>query len=63
MWLLLLLILIAIFLYIKINFTRKEDFCFFYPNCMETVSGNIRCYAYDKYYYPLFPWTYFHPYY
>jgi hypothetical protein len=36
----------------------------YYPNCMETVFGGMRCYPYyyypyRRYYYPLYPWSYY----
>lgn len=43
--------------------SMKEGF-WYYPNCVETVFGGVRCYPYyhypyRRYYYPLFPWSYY----
>ena len=46
------------------NGNQIEGF-WYYPNCMETVFGGMRCYPYHyypyrRYYNPMFPWTYYY---
>lgn len=45
------------------NGNKIEGF-WYYPNCMETVFGGMRCYPYyyypyRRYFNPLYPWTYY----
>ena len=60
MWLLIILILALIILFIKMNHAETQEHFWYYPNCIQTVTGSIRCYPYS-YYYPLHPWNYFYP--
>jgi len=42
------------------NHAETQEHFWYYPNCIQTVTGSIRCYPYS-YYYPLHPWNYFYP--
>lgn len=46
------------------GFNDRYNKLWYYPNCMETIFGGLRCYPYHYYPYrrsfsPLFPWTYY----
>ena len=65
-WLLILLLIVLLHVYVimmNTNSINTNEHFVYYPNCMETVFGNLRCFPYSRFYYPLFPWTYFNPYY
>ena len=59
----LLIVLILFEAYNKPADNNIEGF-YYYPNCMETAFGGSRCYPYynypyRRYYYPLYPWSYY----
>lgn len=44
----------------------KDEPYWYYPNCMQTAFGGVRCYPYyypNRFSYPIFPWYYQNRYY